>query len=218
MKVSIVFWIRWRIRTRRGALSKAPTTTVNTFDAVGTTSATLAGSINDIADTLNTMSTQISETLSGSGLDQLGKLTAGLTALYDQYASFHDGLAGFMGGVVQMADSYTDFHNGLCKFASGVDDLDDGVHDLHDGTCELRDETENLPDEVQSKIDELTAEYSGDDFQPVSFVSEQNVNIGLVQFVLKCDGIVKPEETVAAPVNESNETLWDRFIALFNGN
>ncbi len=187
------------------------------FDAVGTTSATLAGSIDGIADTLNTMSTQISEMLSGSGIDQLGNLTTGLTTLSDQYAGFHDGLAGFMGGVVQMADGYTAFHNGLSKFASGVDDLDTGVHKLHDGTCELRDETENLPDEVQSKIDELTAEYSGDDFQPVSFVSEQNMNIGLVQFVLKCDGIVKPEETAAAPVNESNETFWDRFIALFKG-
>ena len=190
----------------------------NAFDAVETTSAALAGSIDGIADTLNAMATQISETLSGSGLDQLDKLTKGLTALSDQYANFHDGLAGFMGGVVQMADGYTEFHNGLSKFAGGVDDLDTGVHKLHDGTCELRDETENLPDEVQYKIDELTVAYSGDDFQPVSFVSEQNMNIGLVQFVLKCDGIVKPDQTAAAPVIESNETFWDRFIALFKGN
>jgi putative membrane protein len=64
-------------------------------------------------------------------------------------------------------------------------------------------------------IDDFTAEYSGDDFLPVSFVSPQNTNIGLVQFVLKCDGIEKPEETVAAPVDEPTETIWDRFTALF---
>lgn len=70
---------------------------------------------------------------------------------------------------------------------------------------------------MQSKIDDLTAEYSDDDFEPVSFVSGQNTNIGLVQFVLKCDGVVKPEEAEAAPVNESNETFWERFVALFKG-
>jgi X-X-X-Leu-X-X-Gly heptad repeat protein len=186
------------------------------FDAIGTTSATLAGSINGIADTLNTMSAQIGKTLSGSGLDQLGKLIAGLTALSSQYSSFHDGLAGFMAGVVQMADGYTKFHKGLSKFADGVGDLDDGVKKLHDGTSELRDETADLPDKVQSKIDELKADYSGDDFKPVSFVSVQNTNIGLVQFVLKCDGIIKPED-ITAPVKEKNETFWDRFIALFKG-
>ena len=187
------------------------------FDAVETTSATLAGSIDGIADTLNTMSVQIGEMLSGSGLDQLGELTAGLMALSDQYDSFHGGLAGSMEGMVQIADGYTAFHNGLSKFAGGVDDLDEGVHELHDGTGELRNETANLPDELQSKIDELMAEYSGDDFVPVSFVSGQNTDIGLVQFVLKCNGIVKPEETVAAPI-ETSETFWDRFTALFQGN
>jgi X-X-X-Leu-X-X-Gly heptad repeat protein len=187
------------------------------FDAVETTSTTLAGSINGIADTLNTMAVQIGEMISGSGLDQLGELITGLTTLSDQYASFHGGLAGFMDGVVQMADGYAAFHSGLSKFAGGADDLNDGVHDLYDGTCELRDETADLPDELQSRIDELMAEYSGDDFVPVSFVSGQNTNIGLVQFVLKCDGIVKPEETEAAPVDETSETFWDRFTALFKG-
>lgn len=188
------------------------------FDAVDTTSATLAGSIDGIAGALNTMSVQIGEMLSGSGLEKLGTLSTGLAALSDQYSGFHDGLAGFMDGVVQMADGYAAFHSGLSEFAGGVDDLDDGVKKLHDGTCELRDETADLPDQVQSKIDDLTAEYSGDDFQPVSFVSGKNTNIGLVQFVLKCDGIEKPEETVATPVNESNETFWERFMALFKGN
>ncbi len=187
------------------------------FNAVETTSTTLAGSVDGIADTLNTMSMQLSQTLSGSGLDQLVKLTTGLTTLSDQYASFHGGLAGFMDGVAQMADGYTAFHSGFSKFAGGVDDLNDGVHDLYDGTCELHDETEDLPDELQSKIDELMAEYSGDDFVPVSFVSGQNTNIGLVQFVLKCDGIVKPEETEAAPDDQPSETFWDRFTVLFKG-
>jgi X-X-X-Leu-X-X-Gly heptad repeat protein len=185
------------------------------FDAVDTTSEALTGSLDGITDTLNTMSAQIDEMLSGSGIDQLAELTAGLTALSDQYAIFHSGLDDFMGGVVQMADGYTNFHNGLSTFASGVDDLDEGVQELHDGTLELSDNTADLPGELQSMIDEFTAEYSGDDFLPVSFVSAQNTNIELVQFVLKCDGIEKPEETVAPPVDETDETIWNRFTALF---
>lgn len=185
------------------------------FDAVDTTSATLSGSLDGIAVTLDTMSAQIDEMLSGSGLDQLDELIAGLTALSDQYTIFHGGLDDYMSGVVEMADGYTDFHNGLSTFASGVEDLNDGAKDLHDGTLELSENTVDLPGKLQSMIDDFTAEYSGDDFLPVSFVSPQNTNIGLVQFVLKCDGIEKPEETVAAPVDEPTETIWDRFTALF---
>lgn len=185
------------------------------FDAVDTTSEALSGSLDGIAYTLNTMSAQIDEMLSGSGLDQLDELTAGLTALSDRYALFHFGLDDYMGGVVQMADGYTDFHSGLSKFARGVDNLDEGVQELHDGTLELSENTADLPDQLQSMIDAFTAEYSGDDFIPASFVSAQNTNIGLVQFVLKCDGIEKPEETVVTPVDERSETIWDRFTALF---
>lgn len=115
------------------------------LDAVETTSATLAGSINGIAGALSQMSAQIGEMLAGSGLEKLSALTAGLTTLSEQYGGFHDGLAGFMDGVAQMADGYTAFDSGLSKFAGGVDDLDDGVKKLHDGTCELRDETADLP-------------------------------------------------------------------------
>ena len=188
------------------------------FDAVNTNIPALTTSIDAMADTLNTMSQNMADTLSHMDiLDQLTKLTDGLSELAENYGNFHEGLEKYMDGIGTLSEKYPEFHDGVTALNDGVGDLYDGVVKLHDGTCELRDETADMPDEMQSKIDEYAAEYSGDDFQPVSFVSGQNTNIGLVQFVLKCDGVSAPDETVAAPVDETSETLWDRITALFKG-
>jgi putative membrane protein len=72
-----------------------------------------------------------------------------------------------------------------------------------------------MPDTFQTKIDDLMDEYTGSDFKPVSFLSSRNLNTGLVQFVLKCDAIEKPEATAKAPAERKDETIWDRVTALF---
>ena len=186
------------------------------FDSVGPTIDTLSGSIDTIAGTLNDMSSKIAETLSGmSALQQLGQLSSGLSELSENYAAFHKGLAGYMDGVAKIADGYPDFHSGLSAFDSGVQDLYDGVTELHDGTSEFKDETADMPDTFQTKIDDLMDEYTGSDFKPVSFLSSRNSNTGLVQFVLKCDAIEKPEATAKAPAERKDGTVWDRFAALF---
>ena len=58
-------------------------------------------------------------------------------------------------------------------------------------------------------------EYTGSGFKPVSFVSPQNTNIGLVQFVLKCEGIEKQDEIKELPAEQKNETVWGRFTHCF---
>jgi X-X-X-Leu-X-X-Gly heptad repeat protein len=188
------------------------------FDAVGPTIDTLTGSIDSIARTLDDVSENIGAALSGlDGLDQWGQLVAGLTALSQNYGDFHSGLAEYMGGVTGLADGYTDFHLGLSAFNSGVRDLYDGVEELHDGTGELRDETADMPETMQTEIDDMLDEYTGVDFDPVSFTSPLNGHIGLVQFVLKCDGISMPDKTSEVVAEPEQETIWDRLIALFAG-
>ena len=74
-----------------------------------------------------------------------------------------------------------------------------------------------MPDKIQSEIDDMLDQYTGLDFEPISFTSSKNEHTDLVQFVLKCDGIEKPEETKGVEVEVKNETFWDRLISLFTG-
>ena len=188
------------------------------FDAVGSTIDTLAASIDTISATLDDMSEKISDALSGMDMmEQLAQLSAGLSELDRNYAAFHSGLRNYMNGVGALSSGYADFHNGVSSFRNGIGELYDGVAELHDGTTELSDETAKMPDKIQSEIDDMLDQYTGLDFEPISFTSSKNEHTDLVQFVLKCDGIEKPEETKGVEVEVKNETFWDRLISLFTG-
>ena len=188
------------------------------FDAVSSTFDTLSASIATISAALDNMSEKIGAALSGMDMvKQLTQLSAGLSELDRNYAAFHNGLKGYMDGVGALSSGYADFHNGLSSFRNGVGELYDGAAELHDGTTQLSDETAKMPDTIKTEIDDLLDQYTGSDFDPISFTSSRNEHTDLVQFVLKCDGIEKPEETKGVEVEASNETFWDRLIALFTG-
>ena len=55
---------------------------------------------------------------------------------------------------------------------------------------------------------------SGSDFEQISFVSDRNANVELVQFVMQTEGIQIPEET-DIPVEEEPMSFWQRLLALF---
>lgn len=186
------------------------------FDAVGPTLDTLTGSISSIADALDQMSEEISPALSDF-MSQMQQLADGLTQLSDNYGDFHNGLTDYMSGLNDLTNGYEDFHSGVSALSSGVGELYDGVEDLHDGTTELHDETAKMPDTIQSEIDDMLDQYTSSDFEPTSFTSPKNNHTDLVQFVLKCDGVEKPEETKGAEAEAGLETFWDRLIALFTG-
>lgn len=154
-----------------------------------------------------------------SGTDvtaQLEQLSKGLTELSGQYSQFDQGLRQYMNGVGKLSDGYKQFDSGLSEFADGVGNLNNGVSDLHDGTARLHEETSKLPEKVQEEVDKLMEDYGVSDFEAISFVSPKNTNTGLVQFVLKCEGIKRTEVETAEPDEVSqNETVWDRFVALF---
>ena len=63
-------------------------------------------------------------------------------------------------------------------------------------------------------MDGVIDELSGSGFEPVSFVSDQNTNVELVQFVMKTEGIRIPEEA-DIPVEEEPMSFWQRLLALF---
>lgn len=188
------------------------------FDAVGPTIDELSANINTIAGTLEGISAQMEKALSGMDmLDQLEKLADGLSELAGNYSDFHSGLREYMGGVDELAAGYSEFDEGIAEFSRGIGELYGGVKDLYEGTGKLNDETADMPDTVQNEIDKMLNEYTGKEFDTVSFTSARNANINLVQFVLKCDGIKKQDEAGDAEAAPKEETFWDRFVALFRG-
>jgi X-X-X-Leu-X-X-Gly heptad repeat protein len=122
-----------------------------------------------------------------------------------------------MGGVKQLSKGYIDFQNGMSQYSDGMQTFQNGISKLHDGTTELQDSTDDLPTQIQDKIDTMMAEYTGKDFKPVSFLSDKNNNVRLVQFVMKTVDILLPEQEEVAVVDQPKETFWDRLLQLFTG-
>ena len=49
--------------------------------------------------------------------------------------------------------------------------------------------TSDIDDQIEDKIDELIDGLSGKDYEPVSFTSSKNTDIGLVQFAIHTEAI-----------------------------
>ncbi len=187
------------------------------FDAVEPTLTQMSGGIRQAADNLSTIAGEISGSLSKlSMLSKLEVLSAGLLELSANYGKFHDGLGKYFSGVGELSQGYGEFHSGIHEFAGGVGKLYKGVRELRNGTNELEDETSDMPEKVQTEIDDKLKEYTGSDFERLSFTSKQNTNIGVVQFVIKSDAIKKPEEVKEVQDAPGQQTLFERVGALFS--
>ena len=119
-----------------------------------------------------------------------------------------------LGGSASLGTGVQELASGLDQLASGTGDLSEGTSDLAQGTQTLAQETQGIPDAVQAEIDELMSAYDKSDFEPASFTSSKNTNVTLVQFVMTTDSI-KVDEPTAAKEPAREETLLDRFLALF---
>src|SRR5699024_1599121 len=139
----------------------------------------------------------------------------GLSELSSEYSSFHDGLVDYTEGVHALAMNYEDLDSGIQGLSEGTSELDSGAHELSEGTKELESSTHDIPEEMQSEIDELMDEYENEDFEPVSFVSDQNKDVGVVQFVLQTESIEIEEPEENDETSEDELSFWDRLLDLF---
>ena len=205
---------------------EAAQTVRGTFAGTRTAFDSVEPALSQITGGLDQMADQLADALGGmqgqlsslDGLSQLHQLQSGLEDLADNYGEFNDGLAGYTAGVSELASNYSRFHAGISQLTSGAGQLNSGVRELHEGTSTLNEEISDLPVLIQSEIDKMKAEYLPPDFSPVSFTSTKNDGTSLVQFVLQCSGIQKPEtDTENAEADEPEETtFWDRLESLFD--
>jgi putative membrane protein len=172
----------------------------------------IKGGIQQIAvDGLLQLATGI-ETLAA----QYDQLDGGITEYTGAFGKIASGYNGVYSGVADLADGISAMQSGVKELSGGADDLNDGAGELSEGTQELKDETADMDTEVDDKVNEMIDKYTKQDYTLVSFVSEKNTNIKLVQFVIKTDDIEIPDKT--APASDepaANPAFWDKFIALF---
>lgn len=169
----------------------------------------MANHLDTIADGIETAMESLTD------LDDLDELQAGLTSMSSEYESFHNGLITYTDGVSTLAGSYGELNSGTKELANGVSELKGGASTLHEGTTELEASTSDLANEMQSEIDQFMDEFDFSDFEPASFVSDKNKNIGVVQFVLQTESIEIDEPEESEEAEEETKGLWEQFLDLF---
>ena len=180
-------------------------------------SAEAGGALAAQSQALRAMSDSLESSLGEGSLDGLDDLATGMTQLADEYEQFHEGLAAYAGGVSALAENYGEIAGGASDLADGAGSLSDGAAAFSDGMATFDESMADLPRIMRERIDELTADYDFPEFDPVSFVSSANANTTAVQFVMTTPAIEAPEPAVEEEPQQEELTIWDRFVALFQG-
>lgn len=168
------------------------------------------------AGLLNTVASLLENTEEvGNAIDQIIALVEGLNQLATGYAQFHEGLVAFADGLNQLDSNYAELNGGVADLADGASQLGEGADELAAGVSELNGATINLPETMRAEIEKMMADYEFPEFVPVSFVDERNESMAAVQFVMTTAAITIPEPEAAEEVVEEEETMVDRFVALF---
>lgn len=166
----------------------------------------------------------------------MSSLKSGIDLLTANYSSLDSGITEYTDGVASIVAGYSDLVNATSSLASGskellsgtgnlksatvslcdgIDTLYDGTSELYDGTDEFYDKTSTMDTQVEDSIDEMISSISGDDSEPVSFVSDKNTNVKSVQFVIKTSAIEKPEAEVEEEAPAENTSFWVKLKNLF---
>jgi X-X-X-Leu-X-X-Gly heptad repeat protein len=161
--------------------------------------------------------------------DSLNELAGGILSLKDaidqlasNYGTFNSGLGEYLSGASTLYDGFNGLYDGFSDIldassllSSSLTDLSDGMQQLADGTDEMYSQTKDMDTQLQDKIDELLSDYDTDDFVPVSFVSEKNTNVELVQFVMMTDEIKSVNAQNTPETQSTEQSFWQRLLALF---
>jgi putative membrane protein len=147
---------------------------------------------------------------------QYSPLDAGIKEYTTGFGKLVSGYNGVYAGVASLSDGIALLQTGVKKLYSGAADLNDGAEELSGGTQELKDKTADMDSEVDDKVNEMIEKYTKPDYTLVSFTSEKNKNIQLVQFVIQTEEISLEEETTIEDHGpKNNQSFWDKFIGLF---
>lgn len=193
------------------------TSVEESFNAIYPALETSSASLNEMSSRVYSIADELNSSLAAIDVEaSITQLQDGLQTLTANYNHFHSGLVAYTGGVAELAGSYQEVHGGIAALTGGTSELESGSAELQNGTAQLASSTSDLPDQLQKEIDGLISEYDKSDFEPVSFVSDQNEKVETVQFVIKTESIKNDEKEDGAPEDQKEKSFWDRLKALFN--
>lgn len=161
--------------------------------------------------------------------DSAAASVAKLKGQLDNYSLFYDGLKAYTSAVGAAASgaaalkiNMNKLYENVGTLKTSVGNLNGVVSKLFDGTAELKDETNRFVEEtdaigsaVSVLFDSVLSSFSGSDAAPTSFVSEKNINIKSVQFVIKTEAIELSEAVEDAPAAEEKLNFWQKLLRLF---
>ena len=206
---------------------------------------TVSGGVNDLYTgavslkkeygKFDTAITELADTLGGM-VKKMSELTSGINQLVSSYKKFDTGLNTYTNGVAAVVSGYNQTIEGISSLASGsktllegsnklssgsselydgIAALCDGAKELNDGTGELNAETSNMDTDIQDKMDEILSSIEGEETETTSFVSEKNVNVEDVQFVIKTAAIEEPEISTEKEEQTETKSFWQKLTQLF---
>ncbi|GAB2532449.1 YhgE/Pip domain-containing protein [Gracilibacillus alcaliphilus] len=184
-------------------------TIIPTIEGIQEAQAEVITTLETMADQLETASEQLDLESSFQPLQD------GVAALAEEYQGFHEGLVSYTDGVGQLTNSYESLHQGISELPEGAAALASGAGELSDGASQLSEATSDLPDQLQNQVDDMINEFDKSDFDPVSFVSDKNENVELVQFVIQTDAVEKETTEEEAEEPEEEKGWWEKLIDLF---
>lgn len=211
-----------------GASSTSSASVVERLVNVYKAAATLAGTLNyDPSGSGSTLMGAISaacgdDTTEGSLRYIAAQLRVVATGLDDGDQSAKS-VADAAAGLSSLAESYEKLNTQIYEFADGVADLNTNYAILNEGTqqfaggiSQLNQATIKIPATMRAEIEKMMEEYDFPEFDPISFVDDRNdEHMVAVQFVLTTDAISVEEPEAEVEEEEAEQTVVDRFFALF---
>jgi X-X-X-Leu-X-X-Gly heptad repeat protein len=179
---------------------------------------TLDENIVAIAEGLAQLSAGVTELSTGAA-----ELSTGATELSTGAGELSSGAQEIAGGASELSGGASELSSGASALNDGAGLLNDGASQLKDGTsalalgtAELYGGVQDMPQQIQDKINEFTAGYDFSGFEPHSFLSPDNKQVSLVQFVIKTPDIELPDSTPAPDEATTEKSFWDNLTALFS--
>ena len=186
------------------------------FLAVKTQLPVFAASLDTMIDTLKASENNLKSSLQETDMTaSISELAEGIHSLADNYKEFDSGLKDYADGISQLSRMYSKLDGGIKSLTNGTKELSQGTEELADGTSQLNHETGKLPEQIDFTIEELLDQYDNSDFNPVSFLSENNKKVSIVQFVMKTESIEMKKVEKPDTSEQEPETFWSRLMNLF---
>ena len=142
------------------------------------------------------------------------QLKSGSQSLVLGVSQVNDGTKSLVSGIQSVENGSNSLVQGTTELTTGLGSLADGTDELKSGTEEFKDQTSDMDEQIDNEIKKMLDKIAGSDYKPVSFVSTENTDIGLVQFAIRTDAIEVAEEEKQSAVEEK-ETIMDKIKNLF---